>query len=128
MTIKGDYRVPAARQSQEPAAAQIEQLVLSQRRHLRRAALDCYNLTKSALPPGWKLDSLNFQDGKRLSVHGEAPADQVRLLEDVKARFEKAQDGNALFIPSSGQATMAMSPATNFSWSIQFDLSSPEPN
>src|SRR4051812_42716474 len=62
MTIKGDYRVPAARQSQEPAAAQIEQLVLSQRRHLRRAALDCYNLTKSALPPGWKLDSLNFQD------------------------------------------------------------------
>jgi hypothetical protein len=92
--------------------------------------LDCYNLTKSILPPGWQLDSFNFQDGKRLSLQGNAPADQVRLLEDVRTNFEKAQtrDGKELFLPSSGQATMRMAEPgmTNFSWSMQFDLRLPE--
>jgi hypothetical protein len=130
MAIVGAYRLPAAGPSSEPGAAQIEYLVLNQRRHLRMAALECYNLTKSTLPPGWQFDSLNFQDGKRLSVEGNAPADQVRVLEDVRAGFEKAQaqDGKDLFVPSSGQATMRMAAPgmTNFSWSMQFDLRPPE--
>jgi len=131
MTIVGDYRLPAAGQSREPAAAQLEHLVLGQRRHLREAALDCYNLTKSTLPPTWQLDSLNFHDGKRISAQGQAPANQVRLLEDVRAKLETAQarDGKDLFVPSSGEATMRMAAApgsTNFFWSIQFDLRPPE--
>jgi hypothetical protein len=130
MAIIGDYRLPASGQSQEPTAAQIEDLVLSQRRHLRRAALDCYNLTKSTLPPGCELDSLGFQDGKRLSVQGEAPADQVSLLLDVRTRFEKAkaQDGKALFLPSSGEGPVWRVAAgrTNADWSMQFELRPPE--
>jgi len=130
MAIAGAYRLPAAGPSSEPAAAQLEYAVLSERHHLRQAALDCYNLTQSTLPPSWQLDSLNFQDGKRLSVQGNAPAEQVRLLEDVRASFEKApaQGGTDLFLPSSGQATMRMAApgVTNFSWSMQFDLRSPE--
>jgi hypothetical protein len=128
MAIAGDYRLPDAGPAPDPAAAQLEYQVLSQRRHLRQAALDCYNVTKSTLPPGWQLDSLNFQDGKRLSLQGNAPAEQVRLLEDVRAGFEKAQpqEGKDLF--SSGQATMQLTaPAmTNFSWSMQFALRPPE--
>jgi hypothetical protein len=91
--------------------------------------LDCYNLTKSTLPSGWTLDSLSFQDGKRLSVQGTAPADQLSSLQDVRERLEKAQvqDGKALFLPSSGEATMRMEPgSTNFSWSMQFELRPPE--
>jgi hypothetical protein len=130
MAMVGGYRLPAAGPSPEPEAAQLEYLVLSQRRHLRQAALDCYNLTKSTLPPGWQFDSLNFQDGRRLSVQGNAPADQVRLLEDVRSSFEKAQaqDEKDLFLPSSGQATMRMAAPgmTNFSWSMQFDLRPPD--
>jgi hypothetical protein len=132
VAISGDYRLPAAGQSQEPGAAQIEFTVLTQRRHLRRAASDCYNLTKSTLPPGWTLESFNLQDGKKLSVQGTAPADQVLFLPDVRAKFEKAQtqDGKALFPPSSGEATMRMIPPglTNFTWSMQFDLTPPESN
>ena len=123
LAITGDYRLPAAGQSQEGGAAISEHLVLSQRRHLREAALDCYNLTKSMLPAGWKLDSLNFQDGKRLKVQGTAPADQVSSLQDVRERLEKVQvhDGKTLFL--SGEATMRReSGSTNFSWSMQFDL------
>jgi hypothetical protein len=130
VAITGDYRLPAAGQSREPDAAETEYLVLSQRRHLRQAALDCYNLTKSTLPSGWQLDSLKFQHGKRLSTQGQAPADQVRLLEDVRAKLEKAQaqDGKDLFVPSSGEATMRMATPglTHFSWSMQFDLRPPE--
>jgi hypothetical protein len=129
VAITDDYRLPAAEQSEEAAAPTSEYLLLSQRRHLRQAALDCYNLTKSTLPAGWELDSLNFQDGKRLSVQGTAPADQVPSLQDVRERLEKAQvqDGKALFLPSSGEATMRMAPgSTNFSWSMEFQLRQPE--
>jgi hypothetical protein len=125
LAITGDYRLPAAGQSQETAPAQSEYLVLSQRRHLRQAALDCYNLTKSTLPAGWTLDSLSFQDGTQLSIQGTAPAAQVSSLPDVRERLEKAQvqDGQALFQPSSGEATMRRAPgSTNFSWSMQFAL------
>jgi hypothetical protein len=125
LAITGDYRSPVDGQSQEAAAAPSEYVVLSERRHLRQAALDCYNLTKSTLPAGWQLDSLSFQDGKRLSVQGAAPANQVSSLQDVRERLEKVQvqDGQALFLPSSGEATMRMAPgSTNFSWSMQFAL------
>jgi hypothetical protein len=131
MVIVGDYRLPAAWLSPEPDAAQTEYRVLSQRRELRQAALDCYKLLTSSLPPGWQFDRMTLQDGKRLSAQGEAPADQVRLLEEFRAKLEKApaQDGKDLFVPSSGEATMRMvSPGlTNFSWSMQFELRPPEP-
>jgi hypothetical protein len=126
IAITGDYRLPATGQSQGPAAAQVEYLVLSQRRQLRQAALDCHKLTKSTLPPGWNLDNFSFADGQRLIMQGDAPADQVRLLPEVQAKFEKAQaqDGKPLFRPASGDATMRMiEPGrTNFAWSMHFEL------
>jgi hypothetical protein len=126
MGIAGEYRLP--RTGQPPDAEQTEYLVLSQRRHLRQAALDCYNLTKATLPAGWQLDGLKFQDGKQLSAEGQAPPGQVPLLEEVRAKLEKAQgsDGKPLF--SSGQATMrTVRPGlTNFWWSMEFELSPPE--
>jgi hypothetical protein len=128
--IMGDYRSPAANPSQQFAAAQAQQLVLSKRRHLRQAALDCYNVTTKNLPSGWTLESLNFDSGKRLSVHGVAPADQVRLLSQVTGMIAESRisDQRALFQPSSCVYTMRMVPPglTNFSWAAHFDLMSPE--
>jgi hypothetical protein len=130
LAIAGDYRLPAAGQSPDLEAARLEYLVLSRRHHLRQAALDCYHLAKATLPAGWNLDSLSFQDGNRLSAQGEAPAGQVRLLPDVRARFEQAQsqDGKDLFLPSTGEATMRMTEPglTKFCWSMEFDLRPPE--
>ena len=124
IAIAGCYRLPAVGQSREADAEQTEYFVLSQRRRLRRAALDCYTLTKSTLPSGWQLDALKFEDGKRLSAVGRARADQVRLLEDVRAQLEKAQAPDGKFLFSSGDATMRMSTPglTNFSWSMEFEL------
>ena len=103
---------------------------MNERRTLRNAALDCYTVTKENLPARWTFDALNFEGGKRLSLHGEAPADQVRVLEDIRAQLQKAKsrDGEALFSPSGGEATMRMANTgkTNFSWSMQFNLSPAE--
>jgi hypothetical protein len=130
VVITGDYRLPAGEQPRETDGAQIEYHVLSQRRHLRQAALDCYNVTKSTLPAGWQLDNLNFQDGNRLSAQGIAPTDQTRVLYDVENKLMRAQgqDGKNLFVPSTSQTQMRVATPglTNFSWSMQFDLRSPE--
>src|SRR5262245_32700707 len=121
MVIAGDYRLAVARQSTHSEAAQAEFRVLSQRHYLRQAALDSYRLTKSTLRPGWSLEGINFQDGKKLTTSGVAPADQLRLLPDVRAKIEQAQsdDGKDLF--SSGEASMHMTDPgrTSFCWSME---------
>jgi hypothetical protein len=131
ITITGDYRLPATGQSQGPASAQAEYLLLNERRQLRQAALDCYELTKSTLPPSWSLDGFSFADGKKLSLQGEAPANQASLLEDVKNKFEKTQthDDMGLFVPSSGTTAMRIiePDRTKSSWSMSFELQMQEP-
>jgi hypothetical protein len=131
ITITGVYHSTATEQSQKPAAAQAEYQILNERRQLRRAALDCYELTKSTLPPGWTLDSFTFMDGRKLSLQGEAPATPASPLEDVQAKFEQAQaqDGKSLFVPSSCVAAMRIIELdrTKFSWSMSFDVRSLEP-
>jgi hypothetical protein len=130
VTVVGNYRLNSNGRPQSLESLGDEYRILNERRTLRSAALDCYTVTKENLPAGWTLDALNFKGGKRLSLHGEAPADQVRLLEDLRAQLQKAKsrDGEALFSPSGGEATMRMANAgmTNFSWSIQLNLSPAE--
>ncbi len=128
MVMVADYRLPAPGSTPDSDAAQAEYLVLSRRRHLRQAALDCYNQTKSTLPPGWQLETFSFRDGKHVNMQGVAPADQVPLLEDVRAGLEKAKGQEGKDLVSSGQATMRMiEPGlTNFTWSMQFALQPPE--
>jgi hypothetical protein len=130
VTVVGSYRLNANGRPQALESLEDEYQVLTERRTLRSAALDCYTVTKENLPAGWTLDALNFEGGKRLSLHGEAPADKLRLLEDLRAQLQKAKsrDGEALFSPSGGEATMRMANAgmTNFSWSIQLNLSPAE--
>jgi hypothetical protein len=131
VAITGYYRQEAGGSAPGPDSVQAEGLVVSHRRHLRQAALDCYAATKAALAPGWTLESLNFEDGKRLTLSGQAPAHQVSSLPEVQTKLQKAksQDGNELFLPSSGDAAMRMGTAATgtFFWSIEFQLKQPEP-
>jgi hypothetical protein len=130
VTVVGSYRLNSNGRPQALEALEVEYRVLNERRKLRSAALDCYTVTKENLPAGWTLDALRFEGGKRLSLHGEAPVDQARVLEDIRAQLQKAKsrDGEALFSPSGGEATMRMANAgmSNFSWSMQFNLSPAE--
>jgi hypothetical protein len=59
-------------------------------------------------PP--RLEALSFEGGKRLSLQGQAPADQVSSLEDVRTKLQaaKGHGGEDLFRSSASQATMHM--------------------
>ena len=88
MTIVGSYRLNSNGRPKTLESLKDEYRVLNERRTLRSAALDCYTATKENLPARWTLDALNFDGGKSLSLHGEAPADQVRVLEDLRAQLQ----------------------------------------
>lgn len=126
VAVIGHYHLQASGEAQTPELLEADYQILNGRRHLRYAALDCYILATEGLPAGWTLEALSFEGGKRLSLSGQAPADQVSSLEDVRTKLEAAKDsaGEDLFRPSASQATMRIAePArTNFSWSIQLYL------
>jgi hypothetical protein len=126
VVVVGNYRLQPSGGAQTPQLLEADYQVLSGRRHLRYAALDCYTVATEGLPASWTLEALNFEGGNRLSLQGQAPADQLSSLEDVRTRLQaaKGRGGEDLFRPSASQATMRMvEPAmTNFSWSIQLEL------
>ena len=120
------YRLQPSGDPQTPELLEADNQALNEHRHLRYAALDCYTLATENLPASWMLEALSFEAGKRLSLHGQAPADQVRSLDDVRAKLQaaKGRGGEDLFRPSESQATMRMTEPsrTNFSWSIELEL------
>jgi len=131
VAIIGNYRMKTSGPSGGVEVQEAEHQVLGQRRNLRSAARDCYTRTRENLPSGWTLEALNFEGGKRLSLRGQGPADQVRSLEEVRTALQKAKgsDGQDLFQPAEGQARMRMidAVATNFAWEIELDLKPAEP-
>jgi hypothetical protein len=124
--VVGHYHLQPNGGAQTPELLETGYQVLNGRRHLRCAALDCYTVATEGLPASWSLEALSFEGGKRLSLQGQAPADQVGSLEDVRTKLQaaKGRGGEDLFRPSASQATMRMtdSAMTNFSWSIQLEL------
>ncbi len=126
VVVVGHYRLQLSGGPQTPELLETDYQVLNERRHLRYAALDCYTLATEDLPESWTLEALSLEAGKRLSLHGQAPADQVRSLEEVRAELQaaKGRNGEDLFRPSASQATMRMTePAmTSFPWSIELEL------
>jgi hypothetical protein len=101
--------------------------VLKQRQELKYAALDCWEKTAELLPEGATLDSLNFSDGKNLTLSGTAPADQVENMIVFSGRLGKAtKDGRPLFNPTGGDAfNSRVNPGNaTVSWSFGLELKS----
>jgi hypothetical protein len=77
--------------------------VLKDRQDLKFAALDCWKVVAELLPDGVTLDGYNFNDGKKLTLSGSAPADQTKQLLDFDADIRKvAPNGQPLFDPNAG--------------------------
>ena len=77
--------------------------VLKDRQELKFAALDCWKTVAELLPDGVTLEGYNFSDGKKLTLSGSAPADQVKRLLDFDADIRKAAvNGQPLFDPNAG--------------------------
>jgi serine/threonine protein kinase len=123
VVVVGHYRSQHRGGPRTPELPETDYLVLNGRRHLRYTGLDCYTLATEDLPVSWTLDELNFEAGKRLSLKGQAPADQVHSVKDVQSKLQAAKDrgGEDLFRPSASKPEWRMH-ETNLFWSIQLEL------
>ena len=99
--------------------------VLKDRSELKYAALTCYKTVAELLPESATLDSLNFNDGRRLSLTGTAPLDQVNHLYDFDSAIRKAADtsGQQYFVQQgSDYLTWRTVNPTTAGWNSALDL------
>ncbi len=97
---------------------------LKERDELKFAALDCWKAVAETMPTGLTLDTLNFTDGKTLSLRGTAPTDQVTTITDFFDALRKAKkNGQSLFDPTADVPRTSLNPgATTINWSFELDL------
>jgi len=80
-------------------------LILKDRQELKYAALDCWNLVARFLPDSATLDTMNFVDGKRLTLYGNSPLDKRNEVIDFESEMRKVTNptnGELIFNPNAG--------------------------
>jgi hypothetical protein len=98
--------------------------VLKERQDLKFAALDCWKTVAELLPDGVTLEGYSFSDGKKITLSGTAPKDQVKRLLDFDADIRKAAiNGQPLFDPNSGDHVVYHDAAGgNVTWNCVLEL------
>jgi hypothetical protein len=99
--------------------------VLKDRQELKYAALDCWNVTAQLMPTSITLESLNFSEGKRLTLRGTAPSDQVAQLIEFEPAMRKAVvNGQPFFHPTKGENLnyQANPAAGTVTWNFSLEL------
>jgi hypothetical protein len=88
---------------------------------LQYAALDCYKAVAELLPPEITLDSFNFERGRRLTLIGTSPREEVAKVQaftDAMRKYESK--GEPLF--SKVEAPRINQRGNDNSWSFVCDL------
>ncbi len=99
--------------------------VLKDRQELKFAALDCWKAVADVLPETLTLDSFKFNDGRRLSLNGTAPAGQDKaVLEFYDALRKTTLAQQPLFDPvrSDPAPRYGAGPGGNIAWSFTLEL------
>lgn len=97
--------------------------VLQDRQELKYAGLDCWNAVAHYLPESVTLDTLNFSQGKRLTLSGTAPADAITKLNNFEAAMRKHTiNGQPLFDPTKGESLNFRVTGSTASWTLGLEL------
>jgi hypothetical protein len=99
--------------------------VLKERQDLKFAALDCWDAVAQNMPEGLTLDTMNFNDGKSLSLRGTVPTDQVTAVTDFYDKLRKWKvQGQELFDPNGGElpGTKVAQGGATVDWHFSLDL------
>ena len=97
--------------------------VLKDRQELKYAGLECWNTTARLLPENATLESINFTEGRRLSLSGTAPNDQVQSLYDFERDMRRATiDGKELFDSNKGESLQWRNQGNSASWTLVLEL------
>lgn len=97
--------------------------VLQDQLDLQYAALDCYKAVADLIPPEITLDSFNFERGRRLTLIGSAPGEEVSKIQAFFDAMRKAPDskGEPLFSKVEG-LRINNRQGNDKSWSFTCDL------
>ncbi|MGA2751238.1 MAG: hypothetical protein ABSG59_20915 [Verrucomicrobiota bacterium] len=75
------------------------------------------------MPDGLKLDSLNFSDGKKLTLHGTAPPDKVTEINKFEAALRNAKVNGRRFFDALGGEQFSTHPMPGgVSWILILEL------
>lgn len=99
--------------------------VLKDREALKFAALNSWEAVAEKMPTGLTLDSMNFNDGKRLLLSGSAPSSQMNDVIDFSGKAKKYTnaDNQPLFTPFGDQLQTSVDPRTaTVRWSFGLEL------
>jgi len=98
--------------------------VLKDRQELKFAALECWNLTARFLPDSATLDTMNFSDGKKLSLTGKAPADQRKEVIEFEGELRRATstNGDLIFDPGKGEHLSYQVQGGDVRWNFSLEL------
>jgi hypothetical protein len=97
--------------------------VLKERQELKFAALDCWEAVAETLPTMLTLESMNLSGGKKLSINGTAPGDQVGSVIDFSDKLRKFLiHGQPLFKPNNEPPRTSVMGGTVVRWSYDLEL------
>jgi hypothetical protein len=97
--------------------------VLNEREDLKFAGLDCWSTTARLLRENMTLDSMNFSEGRRLTLAGTGPGDAIKELYAFEGDMRKAIiRGQPLFDPNKGESIQFRVQGSIASWSLSLEL------
>ena len=100
--------------------------IMKERQDLKYAALDCWKITAQLLPEGATLETLDFRDGKKLTLRGTASANLNIALSDFNTAMRKATVKGKLLFSDVGGMTYNSGPNNTLSWGFACTLNSRE--
>jgi hypothetical protein len=102
-------------------------LVLKDRQDLKYAALDCWKKTAELMPPGATLNALDFRDGKKLLLNGNAASDDATAILEFNSALQKIEVNGQPFFSKVESPTFNQNPANNtLTWSFSAELNHTE--
>ncbi len=101
--------------------------VLQDRQALKFASLDCWKTVAELLPESLTLNSLDVKGGRTLTLTGQAPTDQGKLVTEFNEALRKATRAGVPMFEKVDIASTRLNPdKTTMSWSFACDLASGE--
>jgi hypothetical protein len=99
--------------------------ILQDRQALKYASLDCYRIAAELLPDGFNVESLDFRNGKALTLRGSAPADQGRQVAEFGDAMRKYKmDGELAFSEVQSLGTHLV--GQNIEWGYSCEMTRSE--
>jgi hypothetical protein len=100
--------------------------ILKERQELKFAGLDCYRAVAELMPETLTLENCNFSDGRRLTLNGTAPPDDVQKLYTFESDLRKytlPRNGQPLFDPFKTEVpTIRKINEGTLNWSMGLEL------